>query len=265
MHLASTLAVSFAAVVVTFTATWLVQLRTRNAGVIDPVWAAALGGLALLAAASGEGAAVNRLFVALGGGVWAIRLASHLWRRQRGQPEDARYHALRERWGDTCARNMFWFFQLQALTTLILSISFFVPAYSRQVPSMPALAVAIAIWCIAVAGEASSDRQLRRFLADPAHHGEVCRIGWWRYSRHPNYFFECLHWLAYVPLVFGTLPGWLTLVSPVLMAWLLMKVSGIPILEARLAQRRAGYREYMRTTSALVPWPPKASADRTQS
>lgn len=109
----------------------------------------------------------------------------------------------------------------------------------------------------AVAGETASDRQLKRFLADPDHGGQVCRAGWWRYSRHPNYFFECVHWLAYTALAIGMPWGWLTLFPPLLMAWLLLKVSGLPLLEARLVQSRPGYREYMRTTSAIVPWPPR--------
>jgi cyclopropane-fatty-acyl-phospholipid synthase len=113
------------------------------------------------------------------------------------------------------------------------------------------------VWLIAVAGEALADRQLKRFAADPAHRGKVCRVGLWRYSRHPNYFFECVHWLAYAVLSIGMPWAWLTLAPPLLMAWLLLKVSGIPILEARLADTRDGYRDYMRTTSVLIPWPPK--------
>ena len=98
---------------------------------------------------------------------------------------------------------------------------------------------------------------MKRFRADPANHGQVCRRGLWRYSRHPNYFFECLHWLAYLPLALGSSWWWAALFSPVLMAYLLMKLSGIPLLERDMAQRKPGYAEYMRTTSALIPWPPK--------
>ena len=251
--------------IATFTIVWAVQLRTRNAGIVDPVWAASLGGLSLLAAALGQGAIVNRVFVAVGGTIWSVRLASHLLKRQAGQPEDSRYRALREEWGDACASRMFWFFQLQAAVCLALSVAFFVPAYCMQTPSWFALAVAFLIWVIAVGGEALADRQLKAFLSDPLRRGEVCRVGLWRYSRHPNYFFECVHWLAYTPLALGTGWVWATLAAPALMALLLIKISGIPLLEARLANTRDGYREYMRTTSALVPWPPKKrSEDRTE-
>ncbi|MCW3523632.1 DUF1295 domain-containing protein [Burkholderia cenocepacia] len=248
---------AFVGLILSFTAVWITQLQSRNAGMIDPVWAATLGGVAVFVAALATGPNLNRALVAAGGGIWGLRLARHLWRRNRGQPEDPRYRQFRLQWGDAAPRNMFRLFQLQALISMLLSIAFFIPAYSAAPPSRFAIAAAVAIWIAAVAGETASDRQLKRFLADPGHGGQVCRAGWWRYSRHPNYFFECVHWLAYTALSIGMPWGWLTLFPPVLMAWLLLKVSGLPLLEARLVQSRPGYREYMRTTSAIVPWPPR--------
>ncbi|SAL00297.1 3-oxo-5-alpha-steroid 4-dehydrogenase [Caballeronia fortuita] len=251
-----TIALVAAGLVLTFAAAWLWQLRTENAGMVDPLWAATLGVVALLVAVCGTGAALNRACVAAGGLLWGARLALHLWRRNAGKPEDPRYHAFRERWGAHAARNMFWFFQLQAVISMLLCVAFLVPAYAS--PARPAsVAAAIAVWLVAVTGEALADRQLKRFAADPANRGKVCRAGLWRYSRHPNYFFECVHWLAYAVLSIGMPWAWLTLAPPLLMAWLLLKVSGIPILEARLADTRDGYRDYMRTTSVLIPWPPK--------
>jgi cyclopropane-fatty-acyl-phospholipid synthase len=243
--------------VLVFSVVWLWQLRTENAGMVDPVWAASLGAAALFIAACGTGAVLNRLCVAAGGAVWGTRLAWHLWRRNHGKPEDRRYRAFRERWGKDAARNMFGFFQLQAFISMLLAIAFLIPAYASDAASPGNVAAFIAIWMIAVAGEAVSDRQLKRFAADPAHRGQVCREGWWRYSRHPNYFFECVHWLAYTALSIALPWGWATVAPPALMAWLLLKVSGIPILEAHLADTRDGYRDYMRTTSALIPWPCK--------
>ncbi|MDR5822854.1 DUF1295 domain-containing protein [Caballeronia sp. LZ043] len=252
-----TLVIVVAGLVLVFAAAWLQQLRTENAGMVDPVWAATLGIVALFIAASATGAPLNRACVALGGLLWGGRLALHLWRRNHGKPEDPRYHAFRERWGKRAARNMFWFFQLQAVISMLLAAAFFVPAYAVEPASAGNIVAAIAIWIVAVTGEAVADRQLKRFAADPAHRGKVCQEGLWRYSRHPNYFFECVHWLAYTALSIGLPWAWVTLAPPVLMAWLLLKVSGIPILEARLAATRDGYRDYMRTTSVLVPWPPK--------
>lgn len=255
MPLASFALLAVLGLVLTFAATWAVQLRTHDAGIVDPVWAASLGGVALLAGVLGTGAIGNRWMVAIGGGAWGLRLALHLWRRNHGKPEDPRYRALREQWGRAAPRKMFLFFQLQAVVSMLLSMAFIVPAYRPHAPAPLAIVLAIALWVAAVAGEAAADRQLRRFSADPNHHGKVCTAGWWRYSRHPNYFFECIHWVAYVPLSLGAAWGWITLAPPFLMAWLLIKVSGIPLLEARLMQTRPGYRDYMRTTNALIPWP----------
>jgi cyclopropane-fatty-acyl-phospholipid synthase len=257
MPVSITVALAFLCPALVFFVVWLWQLRTRNAGMIDPVWAGTLGAVALLVAACGTGAAANRVLVAAGGGVWGMRLAWHLWRRNHGSPEDVRYRQLRDNWGSAAARNMFWFFQLQAVVALGLAVAFLVPAYTAAAAGPLRIAAALALWLLAVAGEALADRQLRRFLAAPASRGQVCREGLWRYSRHPNYFFECLHWLSYAALAIGQPWGWLTLLPPILMAWLLLKVSGIPLLEARLADTRAGYREYMASTSALIPWPPR--------
>lgn len=258
-------ALAFVGLIVAFTAVWINQLRSQNAGMIDPVWALTLGGVAVLAGALGTGAGLNRAFVALGGGIWSLRLAWHLWRRNHGQPEDPRYRQFRLRWGSAAARNLFWFFQLQAVISMLLSVAFFVPAFCPRTPSPLMLAAALAIWLAAVAGEAAADRQLRRFVANPASHGQVCQIGLWRYSRHPNYFFESLHWFAYAALSIGMPWGWLTLGPPFLMAWLLLKVSGIPLLEARLVQTRPGYSDYMRTTNAFIPWPPRTRARHTRA
>ncbi|VVE12774.1 DUF1295 domain-containing protein [Pandoraea anhela] len=250
-------AIAFAGMSLALSAAWVYQWRTRNAGMVDPIWAGALAGVAVLAACLGTGDAINRVFVGVAGGVWGLRLAVHLWRRNYGMPEDARYRKFRDQWGDAAGRNLFWFFQLQGVIAMLLAIAFFVPAFSPKSPSPLALAIASLIWLAAVAGEASADRQLRRFTADSRHRTQVCQTGWWRYSRHPNYFFECVHWCAYTALSVGAPGGWLTLFPPLLMAWLLLKVSGIPLLEAHLMQSRPTYQTYRQTTSALIPWPPR--------
>ncbi len=255
-------AASAAGLALTFAAVWLWQLRTSNAGMIDAVWAGALGAVAVFAGFASGGAPLNRLLVATGGGAWGMRLAIHLWRRNAGKPEDARYRQFRDQWGAAAPRNFFWFFQLQALVALMLAVAFLVPAFSPRTGSLANVAGAIAVWLVAVAGETLADRQLARFTADARHRNRVCDTGLWRYSRHPNYFFECVHWIAYTVLSIRLPWGWLTFAPPLLMAWLLMKVSGIPLLEARLARTRAGYDAYMRTTSALIPWPPSRDRHR---
>lgn len=181
--------------VAVFSAVWAWQLRSKNAGMVDPVWAFSLGVVALLYAALSTGSLPARLLVGAGGAVWGARLGWHLWRRNAGKPEDARYRKLREEWGAAASRNMFGFFQLQAAVSMFLSIAFAVPSYRPDSPSAFAMAVAVALWLVAVTGEAVADGQLRRFAADPTNRGKTCRVGLWRYSRHPNYFLNaCTGW-----------------------------------------------------------------------
>ncbi len=243
--------------IVIFSAVWAWQLKTGNAGMVDPVWAYSLGLVAVLYAVLGNGDPVSRALTALGGLVWGVRLGTHLWKRNFGKPEDARYRRFREEWGDKAASKMFWFFQVQVVISMLLSIAFLVPSYRSSAPAIGWIVLAVVVWIASVVGEGIADRQLKRFRQDPANHTTVCRVGLWRYSRHPNYFFECVHWLAYIALSIGTPWGWFTLLPPVLMAFLLLKLSGIPLLEESMAKRRAGYADYMRTTSALIPWPPR--------
>ncbi|MFM0166594.1 DUF1295 domain-containing protein [Paraburkholderia sediminicola] len=249
--------IALVGLVVIFSAVWAWQLKTANAGMVDPVWAYSLGLVAVLYAALSDGDPVSRALTALGGLVWGARLGTHLWKRNAGKPEDARYRRFREEWGDKAAGKMFWFFQVQVAVSMLLSIAFLVPSYRSRPAATGWIVLAVVLWIVSVVGEGTADRQLKRFAQDPANHNTVCRVGLWRYSRHPNYFFECVHWFAYIALSIGTPWVWFTLLPPVLMAFLLLKLSGIPLLEASMAKRRAGYAEYMRTTSALIPWPPR--------
>ena len=153
--------------VVIFSAVWAWQLKTENAGMVDPVWAFSLGLVAVFYAVLGTGDPVARALTALGGLVWGVRLGTHLWRRNFGQPEDARYHRFREEWGDKAASKMFWFFQLQVVISMLLSIAFLVPSYRGTTPAIGWIVLAVAVWIVSVAGEAMADRQLQSFKADP--------------------------------------------------------------------------------------------------
>ena len=250
---------SVAIVVAAKTGAWLLQLRTRNAGLVDAIWAYTLGGLAVFYAAIGPAPEGTRMLLALMGGLWGVRLGWHLWARNAGKPEDFRYAKFRAEWGTRADLNMFWFFQFQNVFTLALSACAFLPvAFRTDAPPEAALVAAVAIWLLAVAGEGLADRQMEAFRHNPVNKGRVCREGLWRYSRHPNYFFECVHWLAYVPLAWGAPWGWVAIAAPVVMAALLMKLSGVPLLEAEMMKRKPAYAEYARTTNALVPWFPKS-------
>ncbi len=237
---------------------WWSQRRSRNANLVDPVWSWTLGWLAILFAAFGSAPLGLRVMLAALGGAWGLRLGTHLFVRNRGEPEDGRYARLRGCWGGRAGRRLFWFIEFQALFSALLASGFAIVAWRDAWPPDWALVAALATWIVSVGGEALADAQLERFKRDPAHRGRVNRTGLWRYSRHPNYFFESLHWFTYVFLAVGSPWWWVALVAPAVMAFLLLRLSGIPVTEAHLAQSRPGYAEYIRTTSAFMPWPPKA-------
>jgi steroid 5-alpha reductase family enzyme len=239
---------------------WLWQKHHRNAGIVDVLWAKGLGIAAVLIAVAGDGAAAPRLTLALLGGAWAMRLALHIWHRVRGEEEDGRYRHLRTHWQNHQGK-FFAFFQFQAGLVLMFALPFIAVARNPVEGITPALLLGIVIWLSGVIGESVADAQLARFRADPANQGRTCRRGLWRYSRHPNYFFEWLHWFAYVALAHGSPIGWLAWSGPIVMYVFLRWISGIPYTEAQALRKRGDdYRDYQRTTPMLIPWFPKSSS-----
>jgi len=238
---------------------WLVQRRTGDAGIVDLAWAGGIATAAVCAALLSEGTGARRMLVGSMGGLWGMRLALFLWRRNRGRSEDGRYRDLRVRFGARAQVFFFWFFQFQAVAIAIFAVPM-VLAMRRPDAALTVWdGLGAAIWILAVGGEALSDAQLNRFRRDPANLGKTCRSGLWRYSRHPNYFFEWLHWFAYVPIGLAAPWGVLTLLGPALMLFFLYRVTGIPVTEQRaIASRGDDYRRYQRETSAFFPWFPRS-------
>jgi steroid 5-alpha reductase family enzyme len=245
---------------------WAFQRKVGNAGWVDAFWTGGMGiaGTALALAPFGDAWPTPRqLLVGALAAIWSIRLGSYLAVRASKGPEDVRYASFRTEWGPRFERNLFLFLQIQAFAATLL-VSAILLAARNPAPGLRAADIAGAlILAVAIAGEGVADGQLRRFKADPANRGRVCDAGLWGWSRHPNYFFEWLVWLAYPVIAIdpsGAYPlGWLALIAPLFMLWLLLKVSGIPPLEAQMIRSRGtAYRAYQRRTSAFFPWPPAA-------
>lgn len=239
---------------------WLIQRVQRNASIADVGWCVGLGLVATWYAAVAYGDQNRRWLVAVMASVYACRLGFYiLVNRVLGKPEDQRYQRLRGEWGNQEQIRMFFYFQLQAMAVAAFSIPFLVVMQNPRPTFSLWELVGVLVWVTAVVGEAMADWQLATFRSKTWNRDRVYRDGLWRYSRHPNYFFEWLHWWAYVVMAMG-LPGWgLTLIGPILMGWALLKVTGIPLAEAQAVRTRGDeYRAYQRTTSAFIPWFPKA-------
>jgi steroid 5-alpha reductase family enzyme len=240
---------------------WLFYRRKGNAGIVDAGWAFEVATLAVLFSWLGKGWAMRRAAVAIVMAVWGIRLAAYLLRdRVIGRPEDERYANLRRSWGARQSVRFFWFFQAQAVAALFFALPAAIASTNPESRWLPVEIVALGLWLAAFAGETAADRQLERFRANRSNRGRTCRDGLWRYSRHPNYFFEWMMWVAYALFALGSRWGVLALACPAAMLYLLFKVTGIPATEAQAVRTRDGdYRDYQNTTSAFVPWFPKQS------
>lgn len=243
---------------------WRVQQTSGNSGWVDVSWSLGVGAIAVLAALASLGPGPwphwRQVVVALLISVWSLRLGLHILLRTRSAGDDPRYRKLSAEWGTQASWRMFWFLQSQAAVGIVLAIS---AALAAQNPN-PALRVqdivGLLVLAAAVLGEAIADAQLRKFKAQTQNPNSVCDIGLWRWSRHPNYFFEWLAWVAYPVIAIdlsGYNPfGWLAVLAPACMYWVLVHVSGIPPLESHMLRTRgARFRAYQRRTRPFLPCP----------
>jgi len=244
---------------------WLDASRRKDASLVDAGWALGFGFMVWVMAFSVEGILWRRIMVALVAGAWALRLGWYIISRHRqSEHEDKRYQLLRRHWGAQANFKFLFFFLGQGLADLILALPlvllFMNPLHVFSLWD----GLGLALFVVALGGSYTADRQLSAWKGRRQNKGKTCRQGLWRYSRHPNYFFEWLHWCVYPVIGLGLLGTpmqyyWpILLVPPFLMLYLLLKVTGIPPAEKQALQSRGeDYRRYQQTTSAFFPWFPK--------
>jgi steroid 5-alpha reductase family enzyme len=238
---------------------WVVSLVLRNSSIVDPFWGTGfVVANWLYFALTPEGFPARKWLIAALVTVWGLRLSIHLLLRNWGKEEDFRYRKWREEAGSQWWwRSFFKVFVLQGLLLWIISA----PLLAAHISPTPAhLTVldflAVALWAVGFFFEAMGDLQLARFRSIPANKGTVLNTGVWRYTRHPNYFGDATQWWAYY-LIAAAAGGWWTILSPILMTGMLLRVSGVALLEKTLATTKPGYREYVESTSAFIPWFPR--------
>jgi steroid 5-alpha reductase family enzyme len=238
---------------------WLLSLPTRNASLADIFWGLGFVLIALLSFFLSNGYLGRQLLLTLLTSAWGLRLSLYIFWRNRGKGEDRRYQEWRHKRGAS-----FWWvslfnvFLIQAVLLWLIALT----VQLGQISSTPAHFtwldfLGVLVWTTGFTFEAIADWQLASFKADPANRGKVMNQGLWRYSRHPNYFGESLIWWGLFLITLTTPHGWWALISPLVITFLLLKVSGVTLLEKDIVERRPGYQEYLETTSAFIPWFPK--------
>ena len=256
------LALSAIVVVALFLFTWWLARRIGNYSIVDVTWSLAFAPVAILHALLGDGWVPRRAAIGCLVAFWSLRLGTYLWRRVAAHhPEvDRRYAILSKRWEKNPARAYLFFFLSQGLLVWLLMLPVHFVARNETVGFHPFEIVGFALWLIALLGEGAADAQLKLFKKKSTDALAVCKRGLWRYSRHPNYFFQSLLWWALFLMALPMSWGWTTIVAPLAMLHFLLRVTGIPLTEELAIEKRGDlYRDYQNTTSAFVPLPPKTS------
>lgn len=238
---------------------WLLSLALKNSSIVDIFWGTGFVIVAwVVFFLTPQGFEARKWLLVTLVTIWGLRLSLHILARNWGKSEDFRYQVWRKEAGPAWWwRSFFKVFLLQGVLLWIIST----PLLAAQINPMPDRLmwldfVAVAVWSVGFFFEAGGDWQLARFKADPANKGKVLDRGVWRYTRHPNYFGDATQWWAYylVALAGG---GWWTIFNPIVMTFLLMRVSGVTMLEKTLKEEKPGYKEYIETTSEFFPWFPR--------
>ena len=260
MEIGDVLAATALVVAVAVVALWVVSLLARDASIVDIFWGFGFVLVAWTGYWVAEGAEPRRLLLAVLVTVWGLRLTGYLAWRNLGKGEDYRYVAMRERWGRRFPIvSLGTVFLLQGALMWIVSL----PVQAGQVAKTPGSLtwldfVGIAVWLTGLFFETVGDAQLARFKADASNAGHIMDRGLWRYTRHPNYFGDFMIWWGLYLIALATGEAWWSIVGPIVMSVLLMRVSGVGLLERSLKSRRPGYEQYVARTSPFFPKPPRS-------
>jgi len=242
------------------TLVWVLSVTLRDASIADVCWGSGVALLAWLYCLLSPTLTPRSWLAAVLTTLWGARLSLHIFLRNHGHGEDSRYRAMRASHGPAFWwRSLFTVFWLQGAILWFVALPILVAVRAAQPAGLTAVdGLGTVLVAVGFAFEVVGDHQLARFKAEPAHRGQVLDRGLWRYTRHPNYFGDATLWWGLYTVACATPGGWLTILSPALMSFLLMRVSGVTLLEAGLKASRPGYREYIMRTPAFVPWFPRA-------
>ena len=238
------------------TITWLISLPLRNVAIVDSLWSLLLFAAGVIYALDTDPRAPRLSPVLWLLALWAARLAFHITVRSAGKGEDRRYQQIRARHQPRFAlKSLYLVFWPQALVAWIISLPL-LGAFASTRPLRFLDWLGILVCLAGFVFEAAGDRQLARFRADPANAGAVLRSGLWRYTRHPNYFGEFCVWWGFYLLALSA-GAWWSLPGPLMISLLLLRVSGVTLLEKDIGNRRPQYADYVLKTNAFFPWPPR--------
>jgi steroid 5-alpha reductase family enzyme len=236
---------------------WLWSYNIKNAGVVDIFWSYNFPVIAIILFLFAPGYEPRKILICSMVVVAGFRLGTHLAIRigKHLREEEPRYAQIRKEWGKIAEPKMFGFFQMQAISNVLLAVPFFIITLNTDPQISWIEFTGVGLWIISVMGEAIADQQLANFKRDPANKGKVCDTGLWGYSRHPNYFFEWLMWVSYFVFALGSPYGYIAIISPAIILYLLLKVTGIPLTEEQsIRSKGEAFKKYQAKVSVFVPW-----------
>jgi steroid 5-alpha reductase family enzyme len=236
---------------------WIWATRIHNYSVVDVFWAFNFAVIAGIIYFLADGNATRKMMVCVLAALWSLRLGLYLTARVFSHitEEEGRYKQLRKEWNNNLNTKFFFFFQMQAISNILLSVPYFLIAINKNPEISLVEYTGATLWLIAIIGEGISDWQLKQFRKNPANKGKVCSVGLWNYSRHPNYFFQLMIWVSVFIFALPSAYGWVSIICPLSIGYLIFKVTGIPMTEEQSIRSKGdAYRQYQCTTSVFIPW-----------